>query len=70
MNRALSGATIRRSGPGTNGNEEALHISQSSRITGTSSSDCLVSYPGHLLLRRGAEVYSTAPTDRESLFPT
>ena len=40
------------SGPGSNGNEGVLHIPQSSRITGTSPSDCLVSYPG-LPLRGG-----------------
>ena len=31
------------------GNEGELHIPQSFRITGTSPSDCLVSYPGHSL---------------------
>ena len=31
-------------GPGSNGNEGVLRIPQSSRITGTSPSDCLVSY--------------------------
>ena len=40
---------------------------QSSRITGTSSSDCLVSYPGHSLVESylSADVhsYSTAPAD-------
>ena len=46
----LSGAsTPGQSGPGRNGNEGVLHIPQSSSITGTSPSDCLVSYPGHLL---------------------
>ena len=44
---ALSGATSPgQSGPGSDGNERVLHIPQSSSITGT---DCLVSYPGHLL---------------------
>ena len=38
-------------GPGSNGNEGVLHIPQSLSITGTSLSDCLVSYPGHLLGR-------------------
>ena len=37
------------SGPGSNGNEEVLHIPQNSGITGTLPSDCLVSYPGHSL---------------------
>ena len=47
---ALSGATIPgQSGPGSNGNEGVLRIPQSSSITGTSPSDCLVLYPGHLL---------------------
>ena len=66
MNKALSGATIPgQSGPGSNGNEGVLHIPQSSSITGTSPSDCLVLYPGHSL--EGdltlLSVYSTAPTD-------
>ena len=48
MDRALSGATTpSQSGPGSNGNEGVLRIPQSSCITGTSPSDCLVSYPGH-----------------------
>ena len=47
---ALSGATTpAQSGAGSNGNEGMLHIPQSSSLTGTSLSDCLVSYPGHLL---------------------
>ena len=52
---------------GSDSNEGVLCIPQSSSITGTSPSDCLVSYPGHLL--RGVSypsaekqfVYSTAP---------
>ena len=67
---ALSGATILgQSRPGSNGNEGVLHIPQSSSITGTSPSDCLVSYQGHLLGEGSypsAEVqlvYSTAPTN-------
>ena len=48
----LSGVTtLSQSGPGSNGNEEILCIPQSSSITGTSPSDCLVSYPGHSLGR-------------------
>ena len=39
----------RQSGPGSNGNEGELRITQSTSITGTSPSDCLVSYPGHSL---------------------
>ena len=47
---ALSCATMPgQSGPGSNSNEGVLHISQSSSITGASSSDCLVSYSGHSL---------------------
>ena len=38
-----------KSGPLRDGNEWVLRIPQSSSITGTSPSDCLVSYPGHLL---------------------
>ena len=45
IDRVLSGATIPgQSGPGSNGNEGVLRIPQSSSITGTSPSDCLVSY--------------------------
>ena len=56
-----------QSGPGSNGNEGVLHIPQSPNITGTSPSDCLVLYPGHSLVGRGAypsaevqSMYSTA----------
>ena len=42
IDRTLSGATTPgQSGPGSDG------LPQSSSITGTSPSDCLVSYPGH-----------------------
>ena len=66
----LSGATITgQNGLGSDSNEEALHISQSSSITGTSPSDCLMSNPGHLLGGVGSylsgemqSVYSTAPS--------
>ena len=34
---------------GVDGNERVLYIPQSSSITGTSPSDCLVSYPGYSL---------------------
>ena len=37
------------SGPSSDGNEGVLCIPQSSSITGTSQSDWLVSYPGHML---------------------
>ena len=50
IDRTLSGATTPdQSGPGRDGNEGVLRIPQSSSITGTSPSDCLVSYPGHSL---------------------
>ena len=50
IDRTLSGATILgQYGPGSNGNEEVLCIPQSPSITGTSPSDCLVSYTGHSL---------------------
>ena len=46
INRTLSVAAIPgQSGPGSDGNERVLCIPQS--VTGTSPSDCLVSYPGH-----------------------
>ena len=46
----LSGATtLDQSGPGNDGIKGVLCIPQSSSITGTSPSDCLVSYPEHLL---------------------
>ena len=69
MDTTLSVATISgKSGPESNDNEGVLCISQSSSITGTLPSDCLVSYPGHLLQESypSAEmqsVYSTAPAD-------
>ena len=50
IDRPLSGATVPSlSGPGSNGNEGVLRITQSPSITGTSPSGCLVSYPGHSL---------------------
>ena len=50
LDRALSGSTVPgQSGPGSNGNKGVLHIPQSSSITGTSPSVCLVSYSEHLL---------------------
>ena len=54
IDRTLSGAiTPGKSEPGSDGKEEVLCIPQSSRITGTSPLDCLVSYPGDSL---GGEV--------------
>ena len=64
----LSGATtLGQSGPGSDGNEGVLCTSQSSCITGTSPSDCLVSYTGHSLgggsypSAEVQSVYYTAP---------
>ena len=46
----LSGATtLGQSGPESDGNEGVLRIPQSSSIIGASPSECLVSYPRHLL---------------------
>ena len=46
----LSGATTPgQSRPGSYGNEVVFNITQSSSITRTSPSDCLVSYAGHSL---------------------
>ena len=61
----LSGATTPgQSGPGSDGNEGVLCITQSSSITGTSPSYCLVSYPGHSYPSAEKRlVYSTAPAD-------
>ena len=48
MPLVLSGATTPgQSGPGSNGNEGGAPYSRKPRITGTSPSDCLVSYPRH-----------------------
>ena len=50
IDRTLSGATIPDlNETGSNGNEWVFYIPQSSSITGTSPSDCLVSYLGHSL---------------------
>ena len=60
IDRALSGE------PTSKGNEGMLYIPQSHHITGTLTSDCLVSYLGHLLFYPSTEklaVYSTAPFD-------
>ena len=59
IDRTLSGATSPgQSGPGSNGNEGVLCIPQSSSITRTSPSDCLMSYPGHTWEGEGS--YSSA----------
>ena len=57
-----------KSRPGNNGNKGVLNISQSSCITGTLPSDCLVSYSGHSLggsypSAEVQSVYSTAPAN-------
>ena len=54
VDRTLSSATILgQSGPCRDGNKGVLRIPKSSIITGTSPSDCLVSYPGHSLVGGG-----------------
>ena len=65
---ALSGATtLGQIGPGSDGNEGVFRIPQSSSITETSQSDCLVSKTGHSLVEGSypsaelQSVYSTAP---------
>ena len=51
IDRTLSGVTTpSQTGPVSDGNEEVLRIPQSSSITGTSASDCLVLNPGHSLV--------------------
>ena len=55
IDRTVLGATTQReSGPGSDGNEGVLCFPQSYSITGTSLSDCLVSYLGHTLWRGGS----------------
>ena len=50
IDRTLSDATTQgQSEPGSDDNEGALRIPQSSSITGTSPSNCLVLYPEHSL---------------------
>ena len=74
IDRTLSGTTTwGESEPGSDGNEGVLCIPQSSGITRTSSSDCLVSYPGHSLgesypSAEKQSVYSTDPTEWASAF--
>ena len=45
-----SAPTLSQSWPGSDGNEGVLCIPQSFSITGTSPSDCSVSYPGHFFV--------------------
>ena len=68
INSTLSGTTTPgQSGPESNDNEGVLRISQGPGVSGSSPSDCLMSYTGHSLARSSysfAEmqwVYSTAP---------
>ena len=56
-------------GPVSDDNEAVLHIPQSSSITETSPSDCLVSYPEHSLGNsypsvEMQSVYSVASADK------
>ena len=53
IDKTLSDATtLGQSRLGSYGNEGVLHIPPKSSITGVSSSDCLMSYPGYLLVGR------------------
>ena len=61
-----------QSGLGSNGNERALRIPQSSSITKAPLSDCLVSYLGHSLGESYPSavmelMYSTAPADWDEM---
>ena len=64
-----SATTPGQSGPGSDGNEKVLCIPQSSSITGTSPSHCLVLYPIHSFggvsypSAKVQLVHSTAPID-------
>ena len=50
LDRTLSSATtFSQSEPGSNSNEGVLYIPKCFSFTGASPSDCLVSYPQHLL---------------------
>ena len=69
IDRTLSSATTQdQREPGSDDNEKVLYISQSTRITGASLSDCLVSYPEYSLeesypFAKIQSVYSTAPAN-------
>ena len=69
IDRNISCATTPgQSWPSNDGKKVVIQISQSSRITGASPSDGLVSYPGHLLEKfyptaEMPSVYSAAPAD-------
>ena len=50
VHTTLSGTTtLGQGGPGIDGNKGILSVPQNSNITGASTSDCLMSYPGHSL---------------------
>ena len=67
IDRTPSGTTTPgQSGPGSDGYEGLLHIPPNSSFAGVTSSDCLVSYPGHKMgggLTRWEGVYSRDPAD-------
>ena len=74
LDRTHSDATITDlSGPGKNGYEGVLCIHQHSKIE-VSPSDCLVSYPGHLLSgvlpihRDAVDLYSTAQANWRRIY--
>ena len=65
IDMTLSGANTRgQSEPGSDVNKGVLCIPQSSSITGTSPSDCLVPYPGHPSV--GKVFYSSA--EKQSVY--
>ena len=69
IDRTLSGvATSSQNGLGSDDNEGQVRIPQSSSITGASTADCWVSYPGHSLREsylsaQMQSAYSTAPAN-------
>ena len=74
IDRTLSGATTPgESGPGSGGSEEVSSIPQSSSITRTSPSDCLVSYPGewggvlHLCREAVSVFYNPSRLDKSQI---
>ena len=65
IDRTESAATtLDQSGPGSNGNEGLLRSFQSSNNSEASQSDCLMSYPGHLLGK------SHPSTEKQSVIST
>ena len=75
IDKALSGVIPGQSELGSNGNEKVYRIPQSSSITGTLPSDCLVSYQSYSFDGESypsaevQSVYSTAPADWATLLP-